>query len=116
MGLGPFGASIYAAAAIVVLTALNMLGTWQGKMDPELSDSLIAVGPARRCRVVSRDGRRAPPRLKPLVALWRSARAMILVSADVRRLERSGLYVWARSGTCAATWSVRCCSGSASSP
>ena len=30
MGLGPFGASIYAAAAIVVLTVLNMLGTWQG--------------------------------------------------------------------------------------
>jgi amino acid transporter len=44
MGLGPFGASIYAAAAIVVLTVLNMLGTWQGKTAQNFLTILIAVG------------------------------------------------------------------------
>ncbi len=44
MGLGPLGSSIYAAAAIVVLTGLNMLGTWQGKWAQNLLSILIGVG------------------------------------------------------------------------
>jgi amino acid transporter len=44
VALGPFGSSIYAAAAIVGLTALNMVGTWQGKWAQNLLTILIAVG------------------------------------------------------------------------
>jgi APA family basic amino acid/polyamine antiporter len=43
-GLGPFSSSIYAAVAIVVLTGLNMVGTWQGKWAQNLLTILIAVG------------------------------------------------------------------------
>jgi len=43
-GLGPYSSSIYAALAIVVLTALNMLGTWQGKWAQNLLTILIAIG------------------------------------------------------------------------
>ena len=44
VGLGPLGSSIYAAAAVVGLTALNMVGTWQGKWVQNLLTVLIAIG------------------------------------------------------------------------
>ena len=44
LGLGPLGSSIYAAAAIVLLTALNMVGTWQGKTAQNFLTILIAMG------------------------------------------------------------------------
>jgi APA family basic amino acid/polyamine antiporter len=44
VALGPFGSSIYAAAAIVVLTAVNVVGTWQGKTAQNLLTILIAGG------------------------------------------------------------------------
>jgi amino acid transporter len=44
VGLGPFSSSIYAGIAILVLTGLNMVGTWQGKWAQNLLTILIAVG------------------------------------------------------------------------
>ena len=44
VALGPYGPSIYAGAAIVVLTTLNVLGTSQGKWAQNLLTILIAVG------------------------------------------------------------------------
>jgi amino acid transporter len=44
IALGPYGSAIYAAAAIVVLTTLNIIGTWQGKWAQNLLTTLIAVG------------------------------------------------------------------------
>ncbi len=44
VSLGPYSSSIYAAAAIVVLTTLNVLGTSQGKWAQNLLTSLIAAG------------------------------------------------------------------------
>jgi amino acid transporter len=44
VALGPYGSSVYAAAAIVGLTAVNMLGTWQGKWAQNLLTILIVVG------------------------------------------------------------------------
>jgi basic amino acid/polyamine antiporter, APA family len=42
--LGPLSASIYAAAAIVVLTSLNVFGSFQGKWTQNLLTALIIVG------------------------------------------------------------------------
>jgi len=44
VSLGPLSSSIYAAAAIVVLTTLNVLGTSQGKWAQNLLTILIAFG------------------------------------------------------------------------
>ncbi len=44
VALGPFGSSIYAAVAIVVLTAVNVVGTWQGKWAQNLLTILIVCG------------------------------------------------------------------------
>lgn len=41
--LGPYSASIYAAAAIVVFTTLNVFGSYQGKWTQNLLASLIVV-------------------------------------------------------------------------
>jgi basic amino acid/polyamine antiporter, APA family len=42
--LGPYSSSIYAATAVVVLTTLNVFGSWQGKWTQNLLSSLIVVG------------------------------------------------------------------------
>jgi amino acid transporter len=42
--LGAYSSSIYAASAIVVLTALNIVGTWQGKWAQNLLTILIVIG------------------------------------------------------------------------
>jgi amino acid transporter len=44
VALGPYSSSIYAAAAIVSLTALNVLGTWQGKWAQNVLTTLIVIG------------------------------------------------------------------------
>ncbi len=43
LSLGPYSASIYAAAAIIVLTALNVFGSSQGKWTQNLLASVIIV-------------------------------------------------------------------------
>jgi amino acid transporter len=42
--LGAYSSSIYAAAAIVILTALNVVGTWQGKWAQNLLAMAIVIG------------------------------------------------------------------------
>jgi APA family basic amino acid/polyamine antiporter len=44
LSLGPYSSSIYAAAAVVALTTLNVFGSWQGKWTQNLLTSLIVVG------------------------------------------------------------------------
>ncbi len=44
LSLGPYSSSIYAATAIIVLTTLNIFGSWQGKWTQNLLTSLIVVG------------------------------------------------------------------------
>lgn len=44
LSLGPYSSAIYAASAIVVLTTLNMVGTWQGKWAQNILSILIVVG------------------------------------------------------------------------
>jgi basic amino acid/polyamine antiporter, APA family len=41
--LGPYSSAIYAASAIVVLTTLNVIGTWQGKWAQNLLTTAIVV-------------------------------------------------------------------------
>jgi amino acid transporter len=42
--LGPYGSAVYAAGAIVLLTTLNIVGTWQGKWAQNILTTLIVIG------------------------------------------------------------------------
>jgi basic amino acid/polyamine antiporter, APA family len=44
LSLGPYSSSIYAAAAVLLLTALNVFGSWQGAWTQNLLSSLIVIG------------------------------------------------------------------------
>ncbi len=44
LSLGPYSSSIYAAAAILLLTTLNVFGSWQGKWTQNVLTSLIVLG------------------------------------------------------------------------
>jgi len=44
LSLGTYSSSIYAAGAVIVLTTLNMVGTWQGKWAQNILTILLVVG------------------------------------------------------------------------
>jgi basic amino acid/polyamine antiporter, APA family len=44
LSLGTYSSSIYAATAVIVLTTLNIFGSWHGKWTQNLLTSLIVVG------------------------------------------------------------------------
>jgi len=44
VSLGPYSSSIYAAAAVLLLTALNVFGSWQGAWTQNVLTALIVMG------------------------------------------------------------------------